>query len=146
VAILDLAVPIVQKLLAEGTIPKGAIDVVGALPGSTIIVDGEVKGSTDLPKITDVLVGAHHVVVQKEGMPNAEAWVIVEKDKAKSVPVSQAVDEPFYSTWWFWTATGAGVVVAGGTAAAVALLLGGGGGKTGVNVSLNADEALGGTR
>jgi hypothetical protein len=139
--ILSLARPAVTKLFATSTIPKGAIEVIGALSGSTIIVDGEVRGSAELPRIPDLLIGAHHVVVQKDGMAPAEAWVIVERDKQSSVPISQrGFEEPFYGTWWFWTAAGAGLAVAGATAAGIAIFLTQG--RTGVAVQLNADDSL----
>lgn len=139
--LLSLAPPVVTKLFATSSIPKGAVDVVGAQPGSTIIVDGEVRGSAELHQVSDLLIGAHHIVVQRDGLAPAEAWVIVEGDKLVSVPVAQrSLEQPFYGTWWFWTAAGATAAVAGVTAAGIAVLLSQG--KTGVDVQLNADTVL----
>ena len=144
VQMLSLADPIVTRLYATTGIPKGAISVIGAIPGSKIVVDGEVRGSSELAKIPDVLIGAHHVVVQSEDAPPVDSWVIVEADRTVSIPVAQ--ETPFYKSWWFWTATGGGVVVASATAIGVAYALAGAPGKTGVNVALNADKVLGGAR
>ncbi len=144
--LLALVRPVVTRLFATTSIPKGSIEVVGALPGSKILVDDQVRGSAELPTVAGLLVGGHHVVVQHDDMKPVDKWVIVEDGKLASLAVTQeSVSGPFYTSWWFWTAAGAGVAVAGATTAGIVLALGGGG-KTGVNVQLNADNTLGGSR
>ena len=146
VTLLQLVRPVVTKLFATTSIPKGAIDVVGAVSGSKILVDDEVRGSAELPHVADLLVGGHHVVVQSSDKKPVDKWVIVEADKTASLAVSQeSLDEPLTSSWWFWSAAGAGVMVTG-AAVAGAYFAFAGTGKTGVAVQLNADKAFGGPR
>ncbi|HEY4223329.1 MAG TPA: hypothetical protein VGO62_18350 [Myxococcota bacterium] len=142
--LLQLCRPVVTKVFATNSIPKGALEVVGAVGGSKILVDDEVRGSSELPHVDGLLVGAHHVVVENPDKKPVDKWIIVEADKQASLAVSQeSMSDPFYTTWWFWTGTG--VVVAGGVAAGVAAIaLQPSAGKTGVAVQLNADKALGG--
>jgi len=62
-----------------------------------------------------------------------------------SVAATQlAAETPFYSTWWFWTATAAGVVATGAAVTGVVLALGVG--RTGVDVQLNAETTFEGAR
>lgn len=143
--LLSLARPVVDKLLAGDPPPVGVLDVVGAQPGSRIILDGNVRGTVPAGQMGGVVVGAHRLEVQADGMELFSGWIIVERDQVLSVAVAQtAAETPFYTTWWFWTATGAGVVATGAAVTGVVLALGGG--RTGVNVQLNADQAFEGAR
>ena len=145
ILLLSLARPVVDKLLAGDPPPVGVLDVVGAPPGSRIILDGNVRGTVPAGQMGGVVVGAHRLEVQTEGMKPLTRWIIVERDQLLSVAVALEADEsPFYTTWWFWTGTGAGVVATAAAVTGVALLLGGG--RTGVNVQLNADRAFEGAR
>jgi hypothetical protein len=142
--LISLVRPVVTKLFATTSIPKGSVEVIGAVAGSKIVIDDQVRGSTELNTVSDLLVGAHHVVVQHDDMKPVDKWVIVDADKKASLAVAQeTVGGPFYASWWFWTGTGAVVAVAGATTAGLLLL---NTGKTGVNVQVNADKTLGGAR
>ena len=144
--LLALARPVVTKLFATSTIPKGSLEVVGAVSGSKILVDGEVRGSAELPAIGDLLIGAHHVEIQNADRKPVDRWIVVEADRKASLAVSQeALDEPLLSSWWFWTAAGAGVIAVGAGITGTVLALDNAS-KTGVAVQLNADKVLGGAR
>lgn len=147
IMLLSLVRPVVDKLLAGSDVPTGAIEVIGAADGSRIIIDDAVRGTAPAGQMAGIAIGAHRVAVQKEGMRAWERWIVVERDAPVQVPVQQEVDDPpFYATWWFWTATGAGVAVTGAAVAAVVLATGAPPGATGVNVNVNADQALGSAR
>lgn len=143
--LLSLARPVVDKLLAGDPPPVGVLDVVGAKDGSRIILDGNVRGTVPAGQMGGVVVGAHRLEIQADSMEPVERWIIVERDQVLSVAVTQvAAETPFYTTWWFWTATGAGVVATGAAVTGVVLALGGG--RTGVNVQLNAEQTFEGAR
>lgn len=143
--LLSLARPVVDKLLAGEPPPVGVLDVVGAPPGARLILDGSVRGTAPAGQMGGVVVGAHRLEVQAEGMRPLTRWIIVERDQVLSVAVALEVDEaPFYATWWFWTGTGAGVVATAAAITGVALLMGGG--QTGVAVQLNADQIFTGAQ
>jgi hypothetical protein len=140
--LLSLARPVVTKLFATTSIPKGSVEIVGSIGGSKIVVDGEVRGSSELATISDLLVGAHHIEVQHPEKKPIDKWIVVEANKTASLPVTQeSFDEPVLGTWWFWTAAVGGVAVAGASVAGVVLALANSG-KTGVDVQLNADKTL----
>jgi hypothetical protein len=141
IMLLSLVRPVVDKLLAGDTAPAGTLEIIGALDGSRILVDDVVRGTAPAGQMGGVAVGSHRVVVQKDGMRPWERWIVVERDGVTQVAVQQVADDPpFYATWWFWTAGGATVAATGAVVAAVLLL--NPSGATGVNVSVNADQAL----
>ncbi|MBI1947622.1 MAG: PEGA domain-containing protein [Deltaproteobacteria bacterium] len=143
--LLSLARPVVDKLLAGEPPPVGVLDVVGAPPGARLILDGSVRGTAPAGQMGGVVVGAHRLEVQADGMKPLLRWIIVERDQVLSVAVALEVDEaPFYTTWWFWTGTGAGVVATAAAVTGVVLFLGGG--QTGVAVQLNADQVFAGAQ
>lgn len=143
--LLELLDPMVARLWAGDAEVSGALEVLGVVDGSRILVDGDVRGTAPAGQIGGLRAGAHVVRVVADGYEVFEQAVIIRPGDVKRVAVEQvAVEEPFYATWWFWTASGVGAAtlaaVGGGIAAAV--LLSDGGGPSGVNVSLNADKAL----
>ena len=141
VNLLALVRPVVTKLFATDSIPTGKIAVVGAIAGSRIFVDGEARGSAELPSIDALLIGGHKVVVQHPDRKAFERWVVVESGRVSSVAVDQAsLDDGLTDSFWFWTAAGGGVAVVGATVLVVAVALSGN--RTGVNVQVNADETL----
>lgn len=148
VNLLALIKPIVTKLFATpgSGVPTGRVDVIGAIAGSRIYVDGEARGTAELARIDGLLIGGHRVLVTHPDHKAFERWVVVEEgDKAIALSVSQeAIDEGVLGSFWFWTAAGGGIAVVGATALVVAVALSGN--RTGVNVQVNADEKLGGAR
>jgi len=149
IALLELAEPVVDKLMSE--VPEtlaGAIDVSGAIDGSRILIDEQVRGTAPAGQMGGIGIGAHYVTVVTDGYQPFERAVIVKQGQTTALAVQQEVDEPpFYSTWWFWTLAGGGVLAAGATAAVVGLVaLGQQEGQTGVNVGVNAETAATGGR
>ena len=152
--LLDLIKPAVDRLFrGDGPEPTGVLLVDGVADGSRIIVDDVVRGTAPAGQLA-LPVGAHRLTVTLEGHESFSKWIILNAGQQSTIPVQQNIiavdDAAFYQTWWFWTAVGGGVAVAAaGTAGALVLLndpAGGNPGKTGVNVAVNADNALGGAR
>jgi hypothetical protein len=123
-------------------VPTGRVDVVGAIAGSRIYVDGEARGTAELARIDGLVVGAHRVVVTHPEHKAFERWVVVDGPVALNVS-QESIDEGL-GGFWFWTAAGGGIAVVGATVLVVAVALSGN--RTGVNVQVNADEQLGGSR
>ncbi len=154
IMLLSLVAPAVDKLLAsDPSSLTGSLDVVGAVDGSKIFVDDAIRGTAPAGQMAGVPIGSRRVKLLADGYEPYEGFVIVETGKASSLPAQQQLlPEPFYTTWWFWTAAGAGTVIAAAAATTVTVVAlaqsggGGPGGKTGVNVSVNADDALAGAR
>ena len=143
--LLSLAGPVVDKLLAGEPPPAGVLDVVGAPAGARLILDGNVRGTAPAGQMGGVVVGAHRLEVQADGMQPLTRWIVVERDQVLRVAVTLAPDEaPFYTTWWFWTGAAGGVVATAAAVTGVALLVGGG--RTGVNVQVNADQVFAGAQ
>ena len=111
-------------------------------------------GTVPAGKMAKVPIGARQIQVVADDYEPWTRWIIVKTGETTTVAVRQVEvpSGPFYQTWWFWSVAAAGV--AGTVAAAVALSGGGadptGGGppagQTGVNVSVNADDAITGGR
>lgn len=143
--LLSLAGPVVDKLLAGEPPPVGVLEVIDAPGGARIILDGNVRGTAPAGQMGGIVVGAHRLEVQAEGMRPLTRWIVVERDQVLQVAVSLEPDEaPFYTTWWFWTGTAGGVVATAAAVTGVVLLAGGG--RTGVSVQLNADQVFAGAR
>lgn len=141
VNLLALVRPVVIKLFATSSIPTGKVVVIGAIAGSRIFVDGEARGSAELPSIDGLLIGGHKVVVQHPERKAFERWVVVESARVSSLAVAQEqLDSGLTDSIWFWTAAGGGVAAVGATVLLVAVALSGN--RTGVNVQVNADETL----
>lgn len=154
ILLLSLVAPAVDKLMA--TDPNslvGTLDVVGAVDGTKILVDDQVRGTAPAGQMAGIPIGSRRVKLVADGYEPVEAYLIVQNGEVASFPAQQRAIEPFYATWWFWTAAGAGTVVAAAAATTVgvvaAMQLGAGGGppgKSGVTISVNADDALAGAR
>ena len=146
--LLGVVPPMIDRVLAgDGPVPTGALELVGVVDGSKILVDETVKGTAPAGQMAGIAVGGHKLTVQHDEHKPFEKWIVIEKDKVASAAVTQEPADPaFYQTWWFWTAAGAGVVVAAAAATGVALYALGAGGETGVSVSVNADKTLGGAQ
>jgi hypothetical protein len=147
--LLDVAAPAVDRLFADaGPRPEGTIALEGPRDGSRILVDDTVRGTAPAGQLL-LSAGAHEIKVLLDGYEPSSTWVIVTTGSNRTIAVPQVEHvEPFYATWWFWSAVGGTAVVAVGGAVAAAALLGEGGNdaKTGVLVELNAERVLGGQR
>lgn len=145
VNLLALVRPVVTKLFATDSIPKGRVDVVGALAGSRIYVDGEARGTAELARIDGLLIGGHRILVTHPDSKAFEKWIVVDGDKPIALSVTQEpLEDSLVGNFWFWAGAGGGVAVVAGTVLVVAVALSGN--RTGVNVQVNADETLGGGR
>jgi hypothetical protein len=145
VNLLTLIKPVVVKLFATpgSGVPTGRVDVVGAIAGSRIYVDGEARGTAELARIDGLVIGGHRVLVTHPDHKAFERWVVVEGPPV-ALSVSQEPIDEGLGGFWFWTAAGGGIAVVGATVLVVAVALSGN--RTGVNVQVNADETLGGAR
>jgi hypothetical protein len=145
IALLDLVAPMVDILFSEkSAVLNGAIDVQGAISGSRIIVDDQVRGTAPAGQMGGIRIGARRVQVLDDDHQPFERWIVVKKDETAIVAVEQLALEssPIYARWWFWTIAAAGV--AGVVVGSAFALKGGesGGGETGVSVTANADSAF----
>lgn len=149
ITLLELVPPMIDKLFAErGAVLTGTIEVEGALEGSRILIDDQIRGTAPAGQMAAVPIGARKVQVIGEDQQPFERWVVVKTDELTTVAVRQeaVASSAFYQTWWFWTAAAAGVA---GAAVGAAVLLGresAAPGETGVNVAVNADSVFGGGR
>ncbi len=154
--LLDVIAPAVDKLFPNlGPKPEGALVLDGIKDGSKILIDDVVKGTAPAGQLA-VASGPHRLLVTHEASEPFNAWIIVPTSQPgaplTTTTVAQVAlpEAPFYATWWFWTGVGGAVVVAAGAGTGAFLLLndggGAGAGKTGVLVSTNGDQVLGGQR
>lgn len=147
IALLDLVAPMIDTLFAGGNKLVGSLEIEGAVSGSKILIDEQVRGTAPAGQMANIPIGARKIQVLADDYQAFERWVVVKNGELVTVPVQQTALEssPFYATWWFWTVTG--VVVAGAAVgSAVALSGGDSSGETGVSISANADSAFGGSR
>lgn len=149
IGLLELVEPMVDRLFApKGAVLTGILTISGVADGSQILVDDQVRGTAPAGQMAGIPTGARRVQVVHEGHVPIERWVVIKNGGTTTLAVRQETVErdPFYSTWWFWTATAAGV--AGAAVGAAFLLQGGnaGVGATGVSVMVNGDTAFGGGR
>ncbi len=113
-------------------IATGAILKVSGHFGARVELDGVEVGM--VPFDAEIPAGAHRVVVETEGAGkliksvSVAAGETVQIDYKPSLAMQAAgpapvvaSGKPWYTTWWFWTSTGA--VVAGGVATAVVLAM-----------------------
>ncbi len=150
--LLDVIAPAVDKLFPTlGPPAAGLLVLEGVKDGSKILVDDAVKGTAPAGQLS-VASGPHRLAITSEAHEPFSSWIIVATATTTSVPVSQVLlpAPPFYATWWFWTAVGGATVVAAGAGTGAWFLLGNDGGpgigQTGVLVSTNGDQVLGGKR
>ncbi len=137
IALLDVLEPMVDRVFASGQSLVGSVELSGAASGSTATLDGQLG-------LDKVAVGAHRLVVAKEGYVPFETWIVVRTNLKTTVPIMQKSEpsDPIYAAWWFWTAA---AVAAGGAAVGTALIVSGGGehsSGTGIQIGVNADTAL----
>jgi hypothetical protein len=110
--------PIVDRLLAgaRAGVLQGTVEVF-APDGAAIIVDGIQVGTAPLsPQPTSV--GVHQVLVTKDGYEPATYDVAIGVG-VNTIVRSQLIEQPYYTQWWFWTATGGGLLAAAGVAVGV---------------------------
>jgi|GEM_PF-2561333 len=117
-------------VFAELTASSAILKVLGHF-GARVELDGTEVGI--IPFDGEIPAGSHRVVVETAGAGkliksvNVAAGETVQIEYkptvANAAPVTAAVvpSRPWYTTWWFWTSTGA--VVAGGVATAVVLAM-----------------------
>jgi hypothetical protein len=145
IALLDLVVPMIDKLLSDAPDKLfGAIEVSGAVSGSQIFVDDQVRGTAPAGQMGSVPIGARRVRVIAPDYEPFERYVVVKTNETTSVPAQQqAVPSSLVEKWWFWT--GLVAIVAGGTATGIYFATrgsGGSSGATGVNVAVNANDTF----
>ncbi|MCC7381025.1 MAG: PEGA domain-containing protein [Deltaproteobacteria bacterium] len=143
IALLELIAPMIDLLLAEkGASLTGSIEIEGAVSGSRILIDDQIRGTAPAGQLGRVPVGARRVQIVADGHEPVERWVVVKTDQLTSIAIEQRALEgrAFYATWWFWSLAAAGVA---GAAVATAMVASGGSpGQTGVNAQINADDAF----
>lgn len=149
IALLELVPPMIDKLFGDrGKTLTGSIEIEGAVAGSRILLDDQVRGTAPAGQMANIPVGARRLQVISEDHQPFERWIVVKTNEVTTVPVQQEAlpSAAVYQTWWFWSLAAAGVA---GTAVGAAFLLKGddaAGGQTGVNVAINSDRAFTGGR
>ena len=110
--------PIVDRLLAgaRAGVLQGTVEVF-APDGAAIIVDGIQVGLSPLSPVP-TSVGVHQVLVTKDGYEPATHTVAVGVG-VNTILRTQLIEQPYYTQWWFWTATGGGLLAAAGVAVGV---------------------------
>lgn len=122
-AMVGLARPYVDRLFAEGKAAsyEGALEVF-APEGAVVIVDGKELGRAPLSApIRGLTTGVHNIDVTRDGYDSHHGEVIVARNETTIARV-ELVEQPFYTQWWFWGATGGAVLVAGGVVAGITTL------------------------
>lgn len=151
IGLLGLVEPIVERLLGGKKGVTGSLQLSGAVSGSQIFVDGQIRGTVPAGQIGALAPGAHKLELAEPGHRPFVRWITIRGERAQTVAVQQqALDSaPFYATWWFWTAVGVGVAAAA-TGATLGLRSGSGEPvdppTSGVNIAVNADRAFTGGR
>lgn len=122
-AMVGLARPYVDRLFAEGKAAsyEGALEVF-APEGALVIVDGKELGRAPLAAaVRGLSTGVHTIDVVRDGYDSHHGEVIVARNETTIARV-ELVEQPFYTQWWFWGATGGAVLVAGGVVAGITTL------------------------
>jgi hypothetical protein len=148
-SLLELLEPMVDRLFASSPEAlRGIVELNGAIDGSSVLIDDQVRGTVPAGQIGDVAVGARKIVVTKDGYLPFEQSIVVRSKVVTTVVVTQAGEPsaPVYATWWFWTIAAVAVAGAG---VGTALVLGGDDpdpSRSGINIGVNADSAFTGGR
>ncbi len=122
-AMMSLARPYVDRLFAAGKAASyvGALEVF-APDGALVVVDGKAIGTAPLKaSIHDLATGVHTIDLTQPGFVSHNSEVVIARGETTIARV-ELVEQPFYTQWWFWTATGGSVLVAGGAAAGLITL------------------------
>ena len=111
--------PVVDRLLAGG----GAAALSGSLEifaqgGTLVVVDGKEIGTTPVQAPLNLAVGVHRVLLSQSGYETQSRDAAV-ANKENTILRAELVEEPFYTQWWFWTATGGGLLAAASVAVGV---------------------------
>jgi hypothetical protein len=120
---VGLARPYVDRLFAEGKAAsyEGALEVF-APDGALVVVDGKELGRAPLAApVRGLASGVHTIDVARDGFDSHHGEVIVARNETTIARV-ELVEQPFYTQWWFWGATGGAVLVAGGVVAGITTL------------------------
>jgi hypothetical protein len=110
--------PTVQRLLAGPRTASlmGKLEII-APADAKLVIDGKDVGKSPLPApIADLSTGVHRLDVLKDGFEPWHKDVAVGSNET-TLARAELIDVPFYSQWWFWTATGGTVLAAGGVTA-----------------------------
>ena len=111
--------PVVDRLLAgSGAAALGGTLEVFAQGGTMVVVDGKEMGQTPLPSPLSLSVGIHRVLLSQGGFETQSRDAAV-AHRENTILRAELVEEPFYTQWWFWTATGGGLLAAAGVAVGV---------------------------
>lgn len=148
ISLLELAEPIVELLLWRAPqAPSGALVLDGAQAGSRIFVDDQVRGTAPAGQMAGIPIGAHILRVEYDDWQSFVRPIIIHRDRSSQVQVRQLpIAVPLYARWWVWGGVGAGLaslaIVTGLTYWALSSPVG----ETGVDVSINAEDAMTGGR
>ncbi len=88
----------------------GVLAVRSPVPDVLVFVDGSPFGKAPIEH--DFAVGAHRVLVRRDGYREAERAVSLARNERKEVTLTPEYITPITSKWWFWTGV-VGVVAAG---------------------------------
>lgn len=125
--IAEIRVAAVRLVAPEQLV--GRIEVVSAIPGAQVILDGNLVGTTPLVGPLDrIAAGTHKVVVSRDGYSSFEEDVPVRFEKTTQVvvrqtPMSKAAlraerrrlhgESPVYARWYTWAGVAVGAVGVG---------------------------------
>ncbi len=111
--------PVVDRLLAGSgaSALSGTLEVF-AQGGTTIVVDGKEVGRTPLDLPLTLGVGIHRLLLTQGGFESQTHDAAVANGE-NTILRAELVEEPYYTQWWFWTATGGGLLAAAGVAVGV---------------------------
>jgi hypothetical protein len=118
----EVVLPGGRELTVEATLlsksTSGVLVVDSPVVGALVQLDGKDAGTVPVEIVARI--GAHPLVLQKDGYETSTTSVVLAADERKTVMIPLEKKAPITSKWWFWT--GIGVVVVGGAVTTYALL------------------------
>lgn len=122
--LVSLVRPYVDRLFAGPAAANfvGQIEIF-APDGALAFIDGQAVGAAPFKgPIGPLSTGVHTLYVSKDGSIPYETPIVVSRGETAIARID-LVEEPFYTTWWFWgTAAGSTALIVAGGATAGALL------------------------